>query len=94
MSCRRRRRSRAAEDFVQSRVVSFQVRNGVIHRHAALLEKSFRLPLVQPQQFADLPVRKASGAITLNRRVFHDVTAHRVRRIPPIDGRFDRAFSL
>ena len=79
MRCRRRRSSRAAEDFVQRRVISFQVRSGVIHRHAALLEKRFRLPVVEAEHFADLPMRKAPRAITLNCGVFQDVATYRLR---------------
>jgi hypothetical protein len=72
--------------FIQCGVVSGQVRSGIIQRHGAFRKKSFRLPIIQSEHRTHLPLREASGAITFNRRAFHDATAYRVRGFSPPTG--------
>ena len=81
---RKQRRSRAGENFRQCRVVGLQVSSRIIQRHSASLEEISRLPIVQSQHLANLPMGESSGPITFNRCVLHDVTTHRVRGFSPL----------
>ncbi len=68
------------------RVNRFQVGSGVTERHAAFLEESFPLPIVECQHSADLPLREVSGAIAFDRGVFQDVAGYHVARFSPLAG--------
>jgi len=82
--CQRRRRSRAGENFFQRGVVSGKMVR-IIQRTARSFRKAPSASNPVPAS-RHLPLREASGAITFNRRVFHDVTAYRVRGFSPLAG--------